>query len=115
MAEAMNQSPVKCKVCGAKSGATLKLGGQTCCAGCGTAVAKQETKARPAAWRCPQCRGTRTARFDGAWWMCKECRAVFDTDEEVGFLDSRPFENAAKREQSLERLRHHKRQRRGAQ
>ena len=86
-----------CRICrGQRDSVTVS--GKLCCSGCGTTqanafVPRPESKqSKP---RCPKCRSQKSVEFDGRL-MCAECKAVFETVE-VGFLDSRPEQNAEKR------------------
>ena len=90
----------QCPVCLAKSGATVKVQGQKRCASCGTVVREVKpsvaSNTRP---KCPKCGRSRARRWHDGRWLCPDCSALFETESEVGFLDTRPDVNAMKREQ----------------
>ena len=69
------------------------------CQSCGTGVTpyyqpKDKPGVSPA---CPNCRGRHTRATAHGSRLCRDCGVEFEPVE-VGYLDSRPLENAIKRE-----------------
>lgn len=78
-----------CRVCKRKTNETGR------CSSCATTLTPWYEPKQ--VHKCPNCRGNHTsAREDGARF-CRDCGAEFEPVE-VGYLDTRPVENAEKRE-----------------
>lgn len=82
---------------------TIMISGKECCGGCGSYKANAIlTKPTPAQSKpkpkCPQCGDHRCDEPEPGRKVCTSCGANFEADD-FGFVDSRPFENACKREE----------------
>lgn len=73
------------------------------CLGCGSPKANAMVPAaslvKSKKPQCPQCNTTDTKSIDEERRSCNRCHTVFEPDD-FGFLDTRPEQNAEKRERS---------------
>lgn len=71
------------------------------CLGCGSpkvnAMVPAASLNKSKTFQCPKCRSNRTSGMEDERHVCADCKAVFEADD-FGYLDSRPEENAIKRE-----------------
>lgn len=70
------------------------------CLGCGAPVANARVNSRTrkvTPRKCPRCRSGSYSTLEEGRFECRSCRTVYE-DDDVGYLDTRPIENAIKRE-----------------
>ena len=86
---------LQCRICNGPRPTNGKV-----CLGCGTPVANATPSIRPRVQTprvCPKCGSRRYIPCEDQRFECVECSSHFE-DADFGFLDTRPVENAMKRE-----------------